>query len=158
MGTLMLDYITLQTIKTYPYFKTGLNFNRVLLFHTRILILLLVVLVEVVACTTNTMAPRASTAAKVLQMQLRCKSIFAQKSSRSTSFRAQQNFDDDDGWKGKLHSNSQLHLFLHTHTLGQNQRELENLSKDSHWAKYVIYMKSFVSVSFLGAIYPTIVV
>ena len=116
MGTLMLDYITLQTINTYPYFKTGLNFNRVLLFYTRILILLLVVLEEVVACTTNTMAPRASTAAKVLQMQLRCKSIFAQKSSRSTSFRAQQNFDDDDDGsfvRGKLHSNSQLHSDLH---------------------------------------------
>ena len=159
MGTLMLDYITLQTIKTYPYFKTGLNFNRVLLFYTRILILLLVVLEEVVACTTNTMAPRASTAAKVLQMQLRCKSIFAQKSSRSTSFRAQQNFDDDDGWKGKLHSNSQLHLFLHTHTHWVKIREKNwkiwvKIHTGLKMSFILISMKFFVSVLFFGGNLP----
>ena len=62
------------------------------------------------------MAPRASSAAKVLQMQLRCKSIFAQKSSRSTSFRAQQTFDDDDGWKGETaFQQSAAFISAHTH-------------------------------------------
>ena len=49
-------------------------------------------------------------------MQLRCKSIFAQKSSRSTSFRAQQNFDDDDGWKGETaFQQSAAFISAHTH-------------------------------------------
>ena len=63
----------------------------------------------------------ASSAAKVLQMQLRCKSIFAQKSSRSTSFRAQQKFDDDDGWKGET-AFQQSAPFISAHT-GSKSRE-----------------------------------
>ena len=63
----------------------------------------------------------ASSAAKVLQMQLRCKSIFAQKSSRSTSFRAQQKFDDDDGWKGET-AFQQSAPFISAHTGSKLER------------------------------------
>ena len=141
MSTLTLDYITLQTIKTYPYFKKGLNS----------------ILIEFSCFIQGYLYYYQQYQKKqqlVLQIQWLLELALLQKFCKCNS-----------GARAFLHKNHQgqhllglnktlmmmmvgrgnciptvscIYFCTHTHTLGQNQRELENLDKDSHWARYVI--------------------